>query len=217
MSFKLNLSNKGKAWKLEIESEVLVGKLIGDIVQGKEISEDLEGYEIEITGASDIAGFPHKKDVEGSGLKRVMFSSKGWGMHAKKQGLRLRKTVRGNQISEKTIQINFKVIKEGKKNLREVFPEQNKEPEKPIEAVETPVETKETPKEKVKEEVKVEEKAQPEPTPEPETPEPTEPEPEKPEPNPEPAPEPTEPEPEKPEPNPEPAPEPTEPEPEKKE
>ena len=193
MSFKLNLSNKGKAWKLEIESEVLVGKLIGDIIQGKDISEDLEGYEVEITGASDIAGFPHKKNVEGSGLKKVLFNKKGWGMRAKKSGLRLRKTVRGNQISEKTIQINFKVVKEGKKNLKEIFPEQNATPQK--ESVETPVETKEVPKEEVGEEIKVEEKAQPEPSPEPETPEPKEPEPEKPEPNPEP---------EKPEPNSEP-------------
>ena len=193
MSFKLNLSNKGKAWKLEIESEVLVGKLIGDIIQGKDISEDLEGYEVEITGASDIAGFPHKKNVEGSGLKKVLFNKKGWGMRAKKSGLRLRKTVRGNQISEKTIQINFKVVKEGKKNLKEIFPEQNATPQK--EVVETPVETKEVPKEEVKKEIKVEEEAQPEPNPEPETPEPKEPEPEKPEPNPEP---------EKPEPNPEP-------------
>tara|TARA_Y100000310_G_C20596138_1_gene770604 strand:- start:485 stop:1078 length:594 start_codon:yes stop_codon:yes gene_type:complete len=193
MSFKLNLSNKGKAWKLEIESEVLVGKLIGDIIQGKDISEDLEGYEVEITGASDIAGFPHKKNVEGSGLKKVLFNKKGWGMRAKKSGLRLRKTVRGNQISEKTIQINFKVVKEGKKNLKEIFPEQNATPQK--EFVETPVETKEVPKEEVGEEIKVEEKAQPEPSPEPETPEPKEPEPEKPEPNPEP---------EKPEPNSEP-------------
>ena len=183
MSFKLNLSNKGKAWKLEIESEVLVGKLIGDIIQGKDISEDLEGYEVEITGASDIAGFPHKKNVEGSGLKKVLFNKKGWGMRAKKSGLRLRKTVRGNQISEKTIQINFKVVKEGKKNLKEIFPEQNATPQK--EFVETPVETKEVPKEEVGEEIKVEEKAQSEPNPEPETPEPN-PEPEKPEPNSEP-------------------------------
>ena len=181
MPFKLNISDKGKAWKLEIEDEVLIGKTIGEVVQGKEISEDLEGYELEITGASDIAGFPHKKDVEGPGLKKLMFSEKGWGMHAKKPGLRLRKTVRGTQLSEKTSQINFKVVKEGGKNLKGIFPEQNKEPEKPVDAVETPVETTEVPKE----EVKVEEKAQPEPTPEPETPEPKEPEPEKPEPVPE--------------------------------
>ncbi len=187
MPFKLNISDKGKAWKIEIEDEVLVGKVLGEIVQGKEISEDLEGYELEITGASDLAGFPHKKDIEGPGLKKLMFNEKGWGMHAKKPGLRLRKTVRGNQISEKTIQINFKVMKEGEKNLKEIFPEQNKEPEKPVDAVETPAETKEAPKEEVKEEVKVEEKAQPEPTPEPEVPEPAEPEPEKPEPTPEPA------------------------------
>ena len=188
MPFKLNISDKGKAWKIEIENEVLVGKIIGEVVKGKEISEDLGGYELEITGASDLAGFPHKKDVEGPGLKRLMFNTKGWGMHAKKSGLRLRKTVRGNQISEKTIQINFKVMKEGGKNLKEIFPEQNAIPQQ--EPKEIPAETKEAPKEEVKEEVKTEKKSQPEPTPEPETPEPTpEPEPETPEPTPEPEPE----------------------------
>jgi len=182
MPFKLNISDKGKAWKIEIEDEVLVGKVIGETIQGKDISEDLEGYELEITGASDIAGFPHKKDIEGPGLNKIMFNEKGWGMHAKKPGLRLRKTIRGTQLSEKTVQINFKVMKEGAKKLKEIFPEQNKEPEKPAEVVETSAETKEIPKE----EVKIEETAQPEPTPEPEKPEPSEPEPEKPSRNPEP-------------------------------
>lgn len=181
MPFKLNISDKGKAWKIEIENEDLVGKIIGEVVKGKEISEDLGGYELEITGASDLAGFPHKKDVEGPGLKRLMFNTKGWGMHAKKPGLRLRKTVRGNQISEKTIQINFKVMKEGGKNLKEIFPEQNAIPQQ--EPNETSAETKEAPKE----EVKTEKKSQPDP----ETPEPAEPDPEtpKPAPLPEPSPE----------------------------
>ncbi len=36
MPFKLNISDKGKAWKIEIENEVLVGKIIGEVVKGKE-------------------------------------------------------------------------------------------------------------------------------------------------------------------------------------
>ena len=54
---------------------------------------------------------------------------------SKPKGLRLRKTVRGKTISEAISQINLKVLKEGKKKLLEIFPDQNKklEPEKPAE------------------------------------------------------------------------------------
>ena len=45
------------------------------------------------------------------------------------KGLRLRKTVRGNQIGEKTVQININVLKEGTKKLPEIFPDQNKKEE----------------------------------------------------------------------------------------
>ena len=136
MVFKLNISEKEKSWKLDIDSEVLVGKKIGETFQGKEISANLEGYELIITGASDIAGFPSKADIEGPELKAIILK-RGWGMHKKPRregkkkvqtpdGLRLRKSVRGNQISDKTVQINIKVSKAGKKHLQEIFPEQNK-------------------------------------------------------------------------------------------
>ncbi len=143
MPFKLNISEKGKAWKLESSSEYFVGKSLGDTLNGKDISEDLEGYELLVTGASDIAGFPHKSDVEGPELKKVLFT-KGWGMHKKPRregkkkvqtpnGLRLRKTIRGKQLSEKTVQINLNVVKAGNKALKDVFPDQNKAPEVPQE------------------------------------------------------------------------------------
>jgi small subunit ribosomal protein S6e len=65
MPIKLNISEKGKAWKLEIPEEVLSGKSVGDKFDGKELKPELEGYELEITGGSDNAGFPLSKDVEG--------------------------------------------------------------------------------------------------------------------------------------------------------
>lgn len=144
MPFKLNISDKGKAWKLESTSELVVGKKIGEHLHGKDLTADLEGYELEITGASDSSGFPHKSDVEGPELKRVLLT-KGWGMWKKPRklgkkkvatpdGLRLRKTVRGKQLSEKTIQINLKVLKHGHKKLEELFPDQNKPKEKKAEA-----------------------------------------------------------------------------------
>lgn len=125
MAFKINIGNKGKTWKLETESEALVGKSVGDKIEGKEIKAELGGYDLEVKGGSDQAGFPMYKEVEGIGLKKVLFS-KGWGMHDKTKGLRLRKTVRGKTISPAVSQINLMVIKEGGKKLEEVFPEQNK-------------------------------------------------------------------------------------------
>ena len=125
MAFKLNISEKGKAWKLEIESEFLVGKSVGDKIDGKEIKPELEGYELEITGGSDSAGFPMFKEVSGIGLKKVLFK-KGWGMHDPKDGIRRKKTVRGKTISSAVSLINMKVINAGKKPLNEIFLDQNK-------------------------------------------------------------------------------------------
>ncbi|MEK6892589.1 MAG: S6e family ribosomal protein [Nanoarchaeota archaeon] len=134
---KYNISEKGKAWKIEREDEVLVGKSVGDKFEGKELMADLEGYELQITGGSDISGFPLSKDAEGIGLKRVLLK-RGWGMRTKGEGLRLRKTVRGKSISNKVAQINIAVLKVGKKPLVEIFPEQNNPKEKKAEKKDEP-------------------------------------------------------------------------------
>jgi len=138
MPFKINISDKGKTFKLEVDTEFLLGKKIGETIEGKEIKKELEGYELEITGTSDIAGFPGFKNIEGTGLKKILLK-KGFGMKKKPRkegkkgskrlpkGLRLKKSVRGNTISRDTIQINTKVIKLGNKKLEEIFPEQIKE------------------------------------------------------------------------------------------
>ena len=42
-------------------------------------------------------------------------------MWNKRKGVRLRKTLRGNEISLDTIQINTKVVKEGVKKFNEIF------------------------------------------------------------------------------------------------
>lgn len=137
MPFKLNISEKGKAWRMQTEAPELIGKSIGDKINGSEINSDLSGYEFEIKGASDIAGFPSSKNVEGVGLKKLLLK-KGWGMRESfPQGLRRRKTVRGKVITEKIIQINLNTIKEGGKTLAEIFPDQNKKEEAKVEKAET--------------------------------------------------------------------------------
>ena len=148
MAFKINISEKsGKTYNVELESEGLVGKILHDKIQGREILPDLEGYELEITGASDKAGFTAMKEVEGIGLKKILLT-KGKAMKKKPRkegkkkrsknmpkGLRLRRTVRGKVISTEIVQINMKVVKEGGKKLSQIFEDKNKEKE------ETPSET----------------------------------------------------------------------------
>ena len=142
MVFKINIAepSTGKTWKIESESEAFLEKAIKDKISGKDISPDFEGYEFEITGASDKAGFPSFEEVEGVGLKKLLLGY-GKGMHKKSKGLkkkrqrnpkglRLRKTVRGKIISPEIIQINLMLLKQGKKYLAEVFPEQNQAKEK---------------------------------------------------------------------------------------
>jgi len=121
MPFKINISDKGKTFQIETESEVVVGKAIGEKIKGSDISPDLEGYELEITGTSDISGFPGKKGLEGTGYHRELLNY-GFGMKNTKKGLRLRKTLRGGEISLKTAQINTKVIKEGSKKFTDLIP-----------------------------------------------------------------------------------------------
>ena len=142
MVFKINISNKqGKTFKIETESPTLIGKQLHDKIKGKDVSPDLDGYELEVTGASDKSGFTAMKEVEGVGLKKVLLSyEKGMKKRPRKEGkkklsnknpkgLRLRKTVRGKIISESISQINLKILKQGNKKLEEIFPEQNKKGE----------------------------------------------------------------------------------------
>lgn len=138
MAFKINVSHKGKTFKVEKENEGLVGISIGDKINGSEVLEELKGYELEVTGTSDKAGFAGMPNISGPNLKKVLLTY-GKGMHKKPKGLkkvnkkpkglRLRKTVRGKEISLSTIQINTKVIKEGQKKFEELFvkPEEKKE------------------------------------------------------------------------------------------
>ncbi|MDP3966071.1 MAG: S6e family ribosomal protein [archaeon] len=134
MAFKINIGEKsGKTYKLESSAPGLVEKEIGGKIDGKEIKSDLEGYEFEITGASDKSGFPALKEVPGTVLQGVLLKY-GKGMHKrprregkkpqrepKPKGLRLRKKARGKVISEDIVQVNLKVIKEGKTPLSEIF------------------------------------------------------------------------------------------------
>ncbi len=156
MAFKINVSHKGKTFKVEIESEVLVGKKIGESVKGEDVDESLKGYELVITGTSDLSGIPGFKGLEGSSYHRRLLTF-GSGMKNKRKGVRLRMTNRGEEISLKTHQINIKVVKEGEKKFGDLVGSRGSEGGGEGDEVKKPVEEKpaETPKEeKVEEEKK---------------------------------------------------------------
>ena len=77
MPFKINVADKGKTFKVETENEDLVGQVIGDKIDGKLFSDDLEGYELEITGTSDKSGFCGLPDVQGARLKKFYLATRG--------------------------------------------------------------------------------------------------------------------------------------------
>ena len=135
MPFKINVSHNGKAYKLESENEVLIGKRIGESIDGDELDENLKGYKLLITGSSDIAGIPGFKGLEGQGYHRKLLTY-GKGMRDRRKGIRLRKTLRGDEISTKIVQINMNVLKEGNKKFEGLVKKEVPTEEKQVEQVE---------------------------------------------------------------------------------
>ena len=120
MAFKINISKGAKTYKLETESEALVGRKIGETYKGEDIDSELKGYVLKITGSSDLAGIPGFLGLEGPGYHRRLLTF-GKGMKDRRKGIRLRKTNRGEEISSKTVQINSTVEKEGQKKFADLI------------------------------------------------------------------------------------------------
>ena len=134
MAIKFDIGDKGKTYHCEAEPGELIGMKLGDKFQGQLIGGQFIGYEFEITGASDSAGFPCRKDVDGTMHKRVSLKY-GVGMReSKPKNVKFKKTVHGSTISEDIAQINLKVVKEGAKKMAEIFPKPEKAPEAAVAA-----------------------------------------------------------------------------------
>ena len=138
MELKIVLSDPktGKSYQKIIkdaDAKRFMGLKIGDSVKGEVLN--LAGYEFQITGGSDYAGFPMRNDVPGI-LRKKVYAVSGIGVRKKEKGLKQRKTVAGNTVYDKTAQVNLKVIKEGKGPLGEDKPkeETEKKEEAPKEA-----------------------------------------------------------------------------------
>lgn len=112
----------GKAYKVEGKdtevSTLFVGKRVGDVVDGDVIG--LSGYALEITGGSDKAGVPMRRDVTGVSRRRILITSPP-GYKPKENGKRRRKTVRGHEISTEISQINVKITEYGRQPIEKIF------------------------------------------------------------------------------------------------
>ena len=125
---KIVINEKGKSYAKTLtneESESLLGKKIKDKVEGDHLG--FKGYEFEISGGSDKEGFPMRWDVEGLVRKKIFLVKGDIGTRIKKKGVRIRKAVANNLISQNTSQTNLNVIKTGQKSLDEIFGKTPKE------------------------------------------------------------------------------------------
>ena len=129
----------GRAFSVDITGSNynhFLGKKIGDGVDGMFVGEGdqaLTGYKLEITGGSDLTGRAMRPDLDGGGVKSVLITAgvgykgkkyvnkKGKTYRYKYDGLRRRRNLRGNVISQETRQINLKVMESGKRSLAAII------------------------------------------------------------------------------------------------
>ncbi len=121
--FKLTINDvkSGKSYNKLIkdeQAEIFRNKKVKDKITGDELG--LLGYEFEITGGSDGAGFPIRPDLNMTGRKRILLT-KGPGVRYLEKGTRKRKTVVGNILNPGLAQINLKAVKYGSKPLDELL------------------------------------------------------------------------------------------------
>lgn len=165
--FVINDSKTKRSCQVEVDQSKaadLIGKKIGEEFNGDIL--DMSGYVLQITGGTDKDGFPMHSGLKGQGRKKMLLS----GLPAfkpYKNGMKKRKTVRGDTVSDAIVQINAKVVKAGDKPVEKLLA---KKEEKPAEKTDAPKEAEskkeaepkkeEAPKEsEPKKEEKVEDKA----------------------------------------------------------
>jgi small subunit ribosomal protein S6e len=102
--------DSGRTYQRDVDGQDanrFLGRELGEEVDGTAVG--LDGFTLELTGGSDTAGRPMRKDVAGANLKELLLEG-GVGYHPSRDGERKRVTVRGREVSEETVQINAKVV-----------------------------------------------------------------------------------------------------------
>lgn len=126
----------GRTLQKEISEDKIkgfIGLKIGESISGTPY--EFPGYEFKITGGSDDDGIPMRADFHG-GIRKRLFLSKGPGFKPKKfkrKGVRRKRMVRGNIITEDMSQINLVITKWGNEPI---FKEEAKTEEQSEEAEE---------------------------------------------------------------------------------
>lgn len=123
----VNDIKNGKSHQVQVSghhANSLIGKKIGDEVDGIFIS--LPGYKLQVTGGTDKNGFAMRGDFPGIGRRRLLLS-KSLGFKPKENGLRKKKSVRGNTINQDVVQINVKVTKYSSKPIEKLISVEKKD------------------------------------------------------------------------------------------
>jgi len=100
----------GSCKKVEVEgaqAQAFVGRKIGEVLNGTVVGAS--GTRLMIKGGSDKDGTPMRPDAHG-GVKTSILLSKGVGLRNKEKGIRMRKLIRGNTVTEDIFQLNLLTI-----------------------------------------------------------------------------------------------------------
>jgi small subunit ribosomal protein S6e len=116
-TFKLVLSDpmSGKARQFEIKdppAQRFVGLKIGDEIDGTALKDFIElpkGAKVKIIGGSGVEGAPMHPGIPGPAKKYVLADGPP-GYRPPKRGMRKKKLMRGNTISDSIVQINAVVV-----------------------------------------------------------------------------------------------------------
>lgn len=121
VEFKVVISEAARSFGRNVgdpQSAGFLGKRIGESIGGELLG--LSGYTLKITGGTDKSGFPLRPEIPGARQTRV-FVGDGFGFSAPRRGQRKRRSFRGSQVSEDTVQINMVVEQTGPKPLAELL------------------------------------------------------------------------------------------------
>ncbi len=116
-TFKLVISDplSGRARQVEVkdrEAERLIGASIGDVVDAKLLEGAIQlpsELKLKITGGSGFEGAPMLPHLQGP-AKRYLLLPGPPGYRPREEGGRRRKLVRGNAVSDQTVQINAVLV-----------------------------------------------------------------------------------------------------------
>ena len=141
VEFKANISDPktSKTFKTVVSghhANSLIGKVMGDEFDG--IFVGLPGYKLVLMGGSDKEGFPMRRDLGGTGRRKILIAKSSCfharlkqkkkkpvntkaGRYPMMHGVRKRKSVRGNTISAEIMQINMRITSYGPKDISEML------------------------------------------------------------------------------------------------